>query len=165
MSDDIIYKKFISLNSNVISNKDMLTNTNPIKFKTNLNVRSIKCITEIELIPFFIPVIDGMTNSDKIYITLSELVYDNDFTDFHFICKIKKIDDAFMITPCNKLCFHDDIHRFRSNILSFSFKLYDFTEIPIVYSFPNNLHSDHLLFNYMNEKKINMEIQISYKQF
>jgi hypothetical protein len=170
MSEDVqnekVYKSIFSLNPNV-GNRDMLINTNPIKFKTNANVRMIKYITEVELFPFYIPKITGISNSDNIYITINELNYDDE-NSFHFVCRVKEKEDYLFIKPCNTFNIQDDIHRFRSNMISLSFKLYDFTDLPIEYTFPfTDIQNDlsDSIFNYRNEKKIHLDLNVSYTKY
>lgn len=161
-----IHKKFMSLRSNITGNRDILMNTNPIKFKTSSNIRNIKYITELELLPFYIPNINGLGESDNIYITINELVNDDE-TDFHFMCICTRQQNSMLVTPCNRYTMSDEAHRFRSNLLSVSFTLYDGTEVPLEYSFSfyESVGLSTAIINYLNEKKIHLDLQVSFVSF
>ena len=151
----------ILLNTHSISNKDELFNHNPIKFKIQVDPREMKYIKEIKLLPFYIPKITGLDESDKIYVAIDEL---ND--NFHFVCMIKIYNNTMLIKPQNTFQFHDTNHRLLSNIISMSFKLYDGTVLPLEYSFSvgvfNSMILSQELINYIEEKKIHAELVISY---
>jgi hypothetical protein len=160
-----IKKIIIFLNSNIMNNKDELYNSNPIKFKINFDPREIKYIKEIQMLPFYIPKIIGLNDSDKIYITIDELTSTD---DFHFICiiEVKSDIDAILVKPQNIYQFYDNTHRLRSNIMSISFRMYDYTVLPLEYAFSVGVSDSMMLsrelINYIEEKKIHAEIVISY---
>ena len=162
ISQEQIRQTILLLNTHSISNKDELFNTNPIKFRIQLDPRDIKYIKEIKLIPFYIPKIDGIDESDKIYVTIDELCESN----FHFVCTIKIYKDTLLLTPQNNFSFYNKTTRLRSNIISVSFKLYDCTILPLDYSFSvgvsNSMFLTQELINYIEKKKIHTELIITY---
>lgn len=160
---EIIKKNIILLNANTINNKDELFNSNPIKFKIQLDPREIKYIKEIELLPFYIPRILGLSYSDKLYITIDELSRNE---QFHFVCMITVNEDTILVKPINTFQFSDATYRLRSNIMSVSIKLYDCTIVPLEYAFPVGVPDSMLLpqelINYVEEKKIHAELVLTY---
>lgn len=163
-SSVLIKQIIILLNTNSITNKDELFNCNPIKFKIKLDPREINYIKELKLLPFYIPRIKGLDESDKIYISIDELIDNN--INFHFVCMIEIHNNTILIKPQNTYKFYDNIHRIRSNIVSVSFKLYDHTLLTLDYAFSVGVQNastlSQELINYIEEKKIHAELLISY---
>jgi hypothetical protein len=163
--EPLIKQIIILLNTNSITNKDELFNCNPIKFKIQLDPREINYIKELMLLPFYIPRIKGLDNSDKIYISIDELI-DTTKDAFHFVCMIEIYNDTILIKPQNTYKFYDNSHRIRSNIVSVSFKLYDHTLLSLDYSFSVGVKNAALLsqelINYIEGKKIHAELLITY---